>query len=72
MTLMRYGRRFGTAPTRFRITSLNRHSGGAPAGGGTFRGNSGRGIRTEFFSDTDEPETLILQRADTGAARFPI
>jgi hypothetical protein len=26
---MRYGRRSGTAPTRFRITSLNRHSGGA-------------------------------------------
>jgi hypothetical protein len=26
---MRYGRRSGTAPTRFRITSLNRHSCGA-------------------------------------------
>ena len=46
---MRCGRRSGTAPTRFRITSLNRHSGGAPAGGGTFRGNSGRGHSHEFF-----------------------
>lgn len=55
---MRYGRRSGTAPTRFRITSLNRHSGGAPAGAALSEAIRAEGIRTEFFSDTDEPETL--------------
>jgi Zn-dependent alcohol dehydrogenase len=71
---MRYGRRSGTAPTRFRITSLNRHSGGAPAGGGTFRGNSGEqpiiiGVAPAGAEIATRPFQLVTGRVEGNGIR---